>query len=284
MLQRTSLKELSALVVKPRFQCLSSCFHLKIQQTCVSVILTSVRLSSASITSSAGLFFMIHSFFAHAQFSSSFLICVSCLCLVWAVGAVRFVKFTKWQECVSNFRTGTPWQSHTTSTPQTSRRATRRTHAGCVLPLDASELRQIRVVSKRRIGWSCNARSTESTSSSKTWVKMGQRQQGASQETTISGCRPGSIHFSRHGCSGPQLQRRNPSQLPAELLAQCQESSNTSPGYSVSRGSKNAHHPSPSLRCDVLLHHRHNEVQGPEKGPQAPPAQAVAPCTKDCMQ
>ena len=46
--------------------------------------------------------------------------------------------------------------------------------------------------SKRRIGWNCNACSTESTSSSQTRVKMGQRQHDASQQTTSNACRPGS--------------------------------------------------------------------------------------------
>ena len=66
-----------------------------------------MRLSSARITSSAVCFFMIHSTAAHVQVSSSFFhvskIVFSQLNGLWEQQG--FLKFTKQQDCVSDFRT-----------------------------------------------------------------------------------------------------------------------------------------------------------------------------------
>ena len=119
--------------------------------------------------------------------------------------------------------------------------------------------------SKRRICWNYNACSTELTSSSRTWVRMGQLQQGATQQTTSRTCRarstplhakwmlwaavaaqkPQRASYPRVTTSTPGLVacevptvRKHPSG--SQCLQRCQPN-------------RDAPHPSPSLRRHVLL-------------------------------
>ena len=115
-------------------------------------------------------------------------------------------------------------------------------------------------------GWNYNACSTESTSSSRTWVKMGQLQQGASQQTTFSANRPRStpLYATRmlwaaiaarnpQGFSYPRVTTPTPGWVACAAPAVKQHL-----GHSVSRGASQAktHCPSFSLRCHILVHHR----------------------------
>ena len=171
VMQRASLKELSAFV--------SSCIRFIQPDVCVCD-LTSVRFSSASVTSFC--WSVLHDPLLRCTCTDFFrFFDLSMLsfdkCGLWEQQG--FFKFTKRQECVSDFRTGTlwgrvtrPWGLETCRHDENGASATRcprhshrrasvpadtpdgefdsvATHQGfgCVLPtLDSSELREVPVV------------------------------------------------------------------------------------------------------------------------------------------